>query len=441
MMMQKGLILLAGLLAGTPAATVFPRDTAMAAAATTATAIADPTADSVIILTGPAFTETAANRIDEYFRDLLQYDIRGSQHTYRVIVGQTTLEELASLEDVTCDEIYRDEGKISRLTLAGGGITFRAGDESDRIVSVEYAPADIPAIWATRYAIDREVLTRSERRLELGTAGIEWEQSVEAAFWINAYEEYAVKTGDEKLISLTMFLDGSDLSLIRVQLQPDGQGHYPRLAAVSADGRIGGFLQNSFGRLRLENTERTISLDEALKATSLSIWTLVNRPLGILPGRATLSDARRALAQHPDWEPVRSGSSGLRLTPENGYDLDFEGEIPEAKVFFYDSGETSPVKFFSFCFHFTRGEAFMDDTTDTALRLNAERLAMRIVSELQLLGYRFDERNDTASGKQSWHHGSSLRSVNIYVLQQSRFQPDDTFSTLIRVQLPRPQAN
>lgn len=440
--MQKVWILLASLIVGIPTATTAPyRNAGDAASSATKTFATGADSASLIILTGPDFTEAPSHRIDEYFRDLLQYDIRGSQHTYRVTVGQTTLEELANLKDVSFDEIYRDEGRVLRITLAGGGITFRTGEGSDRIVSVEYDAASLPAIWATRYAIDRELLTRPERQMELGTADIEWVQTVEASFWTSAYEEYAVKAGDETLITLTMFPDGDDLSLIRVELQPDVQGRYPHLAAISKDGRIGGFLQQSFGRLRLENTERTISLDETLQATSLSIWTLINRPLGILPGRATLADAKKALAQHRDWKPERSESSGIRLTPENGYDLAFGYEVPQAEVFFYGPEESSPVRAFTFCFHFTRGESFMDDTTDTVLRLNAERWAMQIVNELQALGYSFDEQEDTASGKQRWHHGSGLRSVDIYVFPQSRFQPDDTYSTLIRVQLPRPKAN
>lgn len=428
--MQKILILLAALSVGIPAATTARCRVAECGAADTATD------NPVIILTGPNFTESPAHVIDEYFRDLLQYDIRGTQHTYRVTVGQTTMEELAALKDVAYDEINRDEGKVSRITLAGSGITFRAEDESDRIVSVEYGPADIPPVWNTRYAIDRDLLSRPKRRMELGTAGIEWVQRVETSFWMNAYEEYAVEADDETLIALTMFLDGDDLSLIRVELQPDGQGRYPRLAAVSEDGRIGGFLQQSFGRLRLENTERTIGLDETLQATSLSVWTLINRPLGILPGRATLADAEKALAQHRNWKPERRGSSGIQLTPENGYDLAFEGEVPEARAIFTDSEDTSPVRIFSFAFHFTRGEYFMDDVTDTTLRLNAERLALRIVNELKFNGFQFNERIEPASGRQLWFHHSPLRSVDIYVLRQSRFQENDTCSVLVRVLLP-----
>lgn len=433
--MQKILILLAALSVGMPAATTARCRVAESCATDTATD------DPVIILTGPNSAESPFRFIDEYFRDLLQYEIHGSQHTYRVIVGQTTMEELAALEDVAYEEINRCEGKVTRITLAGSGITFRAGDDSDRIVSVEYGPANIPPVWNTRYAIDRNVLSRPERRVELGTAGIEWVQSSEASYWTNAYEEYAVMNGDEKTVCLTMFLDGSDLSLIRVELLPDDQGRYPGLAVVSKDGRIGGFLQQSFTRLRLEQTEPTISFDETLNTTSLSCWTLVNRPLGILPGRATCSDVRKALARHPDWKPERIGSSEIRLTPENGYDLAFEGEVPEARVVFSDLGDTSPVRVFSFTFHFTRGEYFMDDVTDTTLRLNAERLAMRIVDELRSYGYSFDELVRLPSGKQLWSLRNPLRNVGIYVLQQTRFQDNDTYSVLVRVWLPASKQN
>lgn len=398
-----------------------------------------PAPQRPIILTGPDFSDSPALQIDEYFRDLLQYDIHGRENTYRVTLGQTSMEELAALPDVTYDEIRRYEGKISNLRLTGSGIEFIADDDGIRVIGINYENGDIPPIWETRYGIGRDLFTRADRQVELGTAGIEWTGSTEASFWSSARETYAVKEGDHTLVELSIFPSGNEVSMVRIELQRDGQDHYYRLARISEEGQTGGFLLKSFGRLSAENRERDISIEKTLQAAALTSWMLINRPLGILPGRVTLAEARTALARRSGWKPEWRSSAQVLLTPENGYDLEFGVEVPVAAVIFCGPEDSSPVEAFTFEFHFTRGEYFPDDITDTTLRLNTERLAMRIVNELKPLGYEFAERFGTGSETQSWEHVSRLRHVKISIGPSTRFQPNDTWSVCVRVQQPAPE--
>lgn len=398
-----------------------------------------PAPERPIILTGPDFSDAPALQIDEYFRDLLQYDIHGRENTYRVTLGQTSMEELAALPDVTYDEIRRYEGKISNLRLTDSGIEFLADDDGNRVVGINYENGDIPPIWQTRYGIGCDLFTRADRQVELGTAGIEWTGSTEASLWSSARETYAVKEGDLKLVEVSIFPSGNEVSMIRIELQMDEQGRYYRLARITEEGQIGGFLLKSFGRLGTENRERNISIEKTLQAAALTSWTLINRPLGILPGRVTLVEARSALARRGGWKPEWRSSAQILLTPENGYDLEFGVEVPVAAVIFCGPEDSSPVEAFTFEFRFTRGEYFPDDITDTTLRLNAERLAMRIVNELKPLGYEFVERFGTGSETQSWEHVSRLRRVKISIGPSTRFQPNDTWSVCVRVQLPAPE--
>lgn len=391
-------------------------------------------AEQPIILTGLPEEEKPAVLIDEYFRDLLQYEIHGREHTYRVILGQTTIEELAALPDVAYEEFQRYEGKLSTLRLADRKIQFLADDEGRRIVGIVYGEGTLPPRWQTRYGIGDDLFTRPDRQVELGTAGLEWIESEEASLWSSAREVYAVKLDDVQLVRVSIFPYSGRVSTVRVELKQDDQGRYYRMAWASEEGKPGGFLMKSFGRLALEKRERELTPETALQETALSSWTLINRPLGILPGRVTLAQARQALARRSDWRPQWPTFARIRLTPENGYDLEFGMEVPEAEVIFSGAEEASSVQAFTFEFHFTRGENFTDDTTDTTLRLNAERLAMKIINELELLGYAFNEHVETGTETQQWNHVSRLRSVRISIRPESRFQPGDTWSMLIRVQ-------
>ena len=425
---------------------IFSRTAVLAAAflmagsaPTTAAAAMAPRDERPVVLTGLPEAEKPALLVDEYFRDLLQYDIHGREHTYRVILGQTSIEKLAALPDVTYEEIHRYEGKVSNLRLADTKIQFLADDEGRRIVSIVYGEGTLPPRWQTRYGLGDDLFSRPERRVELGTAGLEWSGSEEASLWSSAREVYAVKEGDEELVRISIFPFSGSVSTVRVELQQDDQGRYYRLAWTSEEGRPGGFLLKSFGRPALEKREREMTPGQALQETSLSSWILINRPLGILPGGVTLAQARQTLARCGGWKPEWATSSRILLTPENGYDLEFGMEVPEASVIFDGSEDSSRVRAFTFEFHFTRGEYFTDDVTDTTLRLNAERLAMKIVNDLESLGYEFEESFGPGSEEQNWHHASRLRDVEIALGPKSRLQPNDTWSVLVRVQLPAPE--
>lgn len=407
--------------------------------AASAPATAPQTGEPPIVLTGLPEEEKPALLIDEYYRDLLQYDIRGREHTYRVILGQTTIEELAALPDVAFEEFHRYEGKLSVLRLADPEIQFLADDEGQRIVSIIYGEGTLPPRWQTRYGLGDDLFSRPDRRMELGTAGLEWVRSEEASFWSSAREVYAVMHDDVPLVQISIFPYSGRVSMVRIELHQDEQEHYYRMAWTSKEGKPEGFLVKNFGRLALETRERKLTPEQAMQETSLSAWTLINRPLGILPGRVTLAQVRQALARFGEWKPQWPTSARIRLTPENGYNLRFGAEVPQAEVIFSGPEESSPVRAFSFEFHFTRGEYFSDDTTDTTLRLNAERLAMKIVNDLEALGYAFSESLGTGAEAQQWEHVSQLRSVSISIGLGARFQPNDTWSVLVRVERPSPQ--
>ena len=397
------------------------------------------TPEQPVILTGPDFIESPTGLIDEYYRDLLQYDIHGREHTYRVVVGQSSIEELAALTDVTFDAINRYEGKISYLTLPDTGVSFLADESGNRIVGLEIPAGSIPAIWEVRYGIDAGVLSRPKHRSELEEAGIDWVEEIEASFWNNAREEYAVSQGDKTLVNLSLLSGAEGLSQIRIRLQADDRGNYPRMAAVSKEGRIGGFLRQSFAALGQENRERSISLETTLEASSLTAWTLINRPLGVLPSRVTFAEAQQALerlAQQRGWKPQRGGAARICMTPEAGYDLAFEEVVPEASVLFHGAEGNAPAWVFTFDFHFTRGEYYLESDTDKLLQLSAERVAMKIVNDLRISGYDFTETAGERHGDLHWHHGSRLRSVDIRLRQKSRFRTNDSYEVLVRVMLP-----
>lgn len=397
--------------------------------------------DRLIVLTGQVKREDAPESlVDEYYRDLLQYDIHGWEHTYRVVLGQTTMAELLALKDVDFDEAYPYEEGLTNIRLSGAGVRFDTGDDGNLITGIEYDSDRIPPIWKVRYGIDSLLLTRSERRMELATVGIDWLYSSEAVFLISASEVYAVRDGDREQLEITILPEGETFSQISVNLQQDDRGHYYRLAPTSHDGQSGGFLRKSFGRLGAENREREVTVEETLQATSLTAWTLVNRPLGVLPGRAPILVARSALARCSDWHPEWTGTECVRLTPEEGYNLAFENVVPEVTARFADEGQKR-VKSFAFDFHLTRGDNFLDDVTDTALRLNAQWMAMKIVNELTAFGFSFEESPGKRPGDRHWHHADSRRSVDIDLRQESRLQTNDSYSLCVRVQWPDPVNN
>lgn len=387
-----------------------------------------------VALVGTPFPDAETSRIDEYYRDLLQYDIQGLQHTYRVIIGQTTMEELAGLKDVIFDEIIRNEGRVTRIELDGGNVVFHADNAGERVANITYEPASIPAIWKTRYGIDRNTPADPNRREILRAAGLEWVASGEASLWTSPYEAYAVKSNGKIEVDLTMSLRGDALSLIQVELREDESGLYPHLAATSSDGTPGGFLQKSFGRIKREKQERDTSLKTTTTAAKLTPWTIINRPFGILPGQVSRLMARLALARRTGWNPESVGSARIRITPEDGYDLDFMGLIPEASATFSEPAEGDRVRSFDFCFRFTSNSPLPREAAAAILRINAQRTALRIISSLQLLGIVFDETTD--GGDIVWLHKDSYRSVEMRISPAVPVQEKPSCELRITVQLP-----
>lgn len=224
-----------------------------------------------------------------------------------------------------------------------------------------------------------------------------------------------------------------------------------RIQSGTSEDKRGGFLLASFsklaeGRARKQEMARELrekslqrraeAAAEAIGATRLTARAMIENPLGVLTVPLSYDEAVERLKNRTDWTPDLSEPWKITLSPEQGYDLAYDGFVPEV-VALFSSGEGHMLQEYGLTFTYIQGGNLSEATPVNLVRHKAVTLAQKIVTAWQAEGFVVEEETevDPSQFDFAMYCEEPARTTRIRVSGKKLFVPNVFYSVHVNVTL------
>ena len=417
-----------------------------------------------IVLDDRISSEEDDRYIDESYRGLLEYTLRGHQNNYKVILGHTRLSSVNQLPDVGYSDIKSHGDTVTMLKIGNieDAVSFHSApsDGNDMLLFIDYAPQVIPVSWKALFDIDGSLYNDPSRKQKLETIGFKLLSEAEQNLFSYSKESYYVGESEtDQLIRLDLLIDNEELVAIRISLVADETGRLPLLRnpsaadtehsaasqSTSTTSSKGGFLQafenlartnakreaqvKQIRELSLQRCSETVQSDTSATAAdtktsagtatsstskALSARTMIDHPFGVLDREITAKQALQQLATHDGWMVELFDNRWIELSSQRGYDLTYEERIPKCNAWFADTEEGRLLSY-DYTFSFLFGKDVPDVSPQSALRLQAIHFAQLLASELQHQGIDLQETDRNESKENMFSGTAGNRTIQISI--------------------------